>query len=260
MKVKLSQRLALALVLSAGFSHSFAAMYPGPQYGVDGGSGVVNAGQLTLNDNGSTISGVFQSGPGQFTGNYLVLYIDSVNGSGFTSTRNLTDHDSTTRTVITGVSSDGSSHAVTTFATAPAQFAADYALVLNPDLHAELYQLSTGTMPDPTRLSYSAPGLEGPYSFSLTWSDLGIAPEDPHSFRFESLFVTAFGSTPTPVQTLEQATGGGWVGVSFSTYHTFGVDPVPEMTNATLAIFGGVIVTSSLVSAGIQRYRRRKGA
>src|SRR6266478_4972155 len=86
MKSKLT--LMSGLFILAVAASVQAAVYPGN--GNTGFGGPIGQGSLTLNDDGTTISGTFSKGPNGFN-DVLVLYIDTGANSGILGTANLTD-------------------------------------------------------------------------------------------------------------------------------------------------------------------------
>src|SRR5690349_18605280 len=76
----------------------FGALYQGN--GNTSFGGTVGMGSLSLTDDGTTVSGTFSKGPGNFA-DVVVIFIDSVAG-GFSSTTGFTDRGSSLRNAISG--------------------------------------------------------------------------------------------------------------------------------------------------------------
>jgi hypothetical protein len=231
-----------------------AALYSGNNQPPDG---AVSGGSLQLTDNGTSVSATFTRGSGWFAEN-LVLFIDSVAG-GFSSTSGFRDTLNPITCNISGISSDGSSRALATFASG---FAADYAIVVgyqNPN--GGLYQLANGGSESLNKLGnvVLTPGdsqTSSSYTFSFNLGDIGLPSGSGNYFKFESTYVNVTGSRT--LQSFESLSGtgsanGNWNPVTFGNYSTYGVDPVPEMSNVALMIFGGMAVTGGLYA----RLRRR---
>jgi hypothetical protein len=216
--------------------------------------GAVSGGSLQLTDNGTTVSATFYRGPGSFSEN-LVLFIDSVAG-GFSSTSGFSDTYNPITRNISGVNSDASSRSIAAFASG---FTADYAVVVgynNPN--GGLYQLANGGAESMTRIGNVAlnPGdsqNSSSYTFSFGLSDIGLPSGSGNYFKIESSYVNVLGSRT--LQSFESLSGAaGYNPVTFGNYSTYGVDPVPEMSNVALMIFGGMAVAGRLYF----HLRRRK--
>ena len=224
-----------------------AALYTGNGQPSDG---AVSGGTLQLTDNGRTVSATFQRGSRSFDDD-LVLFIDSVPG-GFTSTAGFGDKGTISTMNISGINSDGSARSVATFASG---FAADYALVIcGQNTSGGLYQLANGGEGSIARVATVALNTDyNPnYTFSFSLSDIGLLSGAGNYFKLESTYVTLGGARTT--QSFESLSGSyGFNPVTFGNYSTYGVDPVPEMSNVALMIFGGMAVASRLYF----RLRRR---
>jgi hypothetical protein len=215
--------------------------------------GAVSGGSLQLTDNGTTVSATFNRGSDYFAEN-LVLFIDSVAG-GFGSTLNFGDTANQLTRNISGINSDASARSVATFASG---FAADYAIVVgyqNPN--GGLYRLANGGSDSMERLANVVlnPGdsqTSSSYTFSFSLSDIGLPAGSGNYFKLESSYVNVLGSRT--LQSFQSLSGSaGYNPVTFGNYSTYGVEPVPEMSNVALIIFGGMAVTGGLYA----RLRRR---
>ena len=208
-----------------------AAVYYGPKYDQQNslpGEGTLAGGRLQLTDTGSGISATFNRGNGSFT-DFVVIYLDTGTGQ-LTDTKPLTDYSST---VVQAVSGGSASHqSVVGFAPG---FKADYAIALNPDAGGSLFHLPNGassSLGDAVDLGLSPRRLpnDPTFTFSFQWAALGITGSAPHSFKFETTYLTGGGYRST--QTFENCSFSGLPGLdgtlTFSSYDTFGVAPVPE--------------------------------
>src|SRR5437667_11781021 len=135
MRTNLKIFLAAGLVL-IGFSTQ-AATYSGN--GNSGFGGPIGLGSLTLTDNGTTVSGTVNKGPGGFN-DVLVIYIDSVAG-GFSDTSGFADGADGLRKAISGFDGGGNRSLLTFSGMLP-----DYAIALGPasDNFGGLWQLANG--------------------------------------------------------------------------------------------------------------------
>src|SRR5689334_23215693 len=115
--------------IMVGTARSEATTYAGN--GNSGFGGVLGTGSLSLVDNGTTVSGTFTKGAGNFN-DAIVIYINSVTG-GFGTTSGFNDQGDPTRNAISGVGSFGRS--VVNFA---GGFGADYAIGFGPNTGAGL--------------------------------------------------------------------------------------------------------------------------
>jgi hypothetical protein len=236
----------VGFILVSCLKVSLAAVYTGPNW--DGpnetwGPGVVVGGKLELNNQGNTVSGTFTKGSGTFDNNFII-FVDSVSG-GFSSTSGFYDAtDGWTRSIS---GTDGSlARATQSFATG---FHADYAIALsiNPSRGGYLYQLAAG--PGSTFGAGKSVGLatanDWVYTFSFSWSDVGQTAGSDNGFRFETAYVNNTGNSY--FEALETIGGSrGWGNtITHDNYLVLGVEPVPEMTNAALVIFGGMVVAAS---------------
>jgi hypothetical protein len=232
---------------------SIAAVYDYSGNGNTSIGGVIGQGSLSLSGSGSTINGTVKLGgssPSAFSG-YVVLYVDSRAG-GFVDTTSFSDNSTAFTRTVSGYSDTGL-RATAKFAP---DFAADYAIVLSRSTATmRVYELAAGpTLPDPIKSArFNDSGSTWQFSFDL--SDIGAT--DPY-FKFQSTCTSSTGSGYRYLESYEPLTGTvGFNTVTFGSYNTFGVPPVPETTNAALAVFGGLVVTASAASR-FRRYLARK--
>lgn len=223
------------------------------------GGGIVGNGRLSLTDNGTTVSGTFYKGGGTFQLN-LVLYIDSVSG-GFVDTTQLSDSADALRTSISGYYAAASSRATAYFAPG---FTADYAIALgvNGPNKGNLYHLVAGgngsmELIKSVNLNPNNNLNASSYTFNFNLADIGLPAGSGNFFKMESSYVGIGGGAYRELESFESLTGTrGYGTVTFGNYDTYGVDPVPEMTTGSLAIFGGLIVGARFLN----RAGRRKNA
>lgn len=254
MKTLKLSRLLLLVSLTC-FSSSFtsiAAVYDYFGNGRGDGGGGIGLGGLTLSDSGSTIRGTVKIGgtsPSSYA-NYLVLYIDSRPG-GFSDNTSFFDNKSAWTRTVSGYSAAGSRAA----AYFTPSFGADYAIVMSRTGNgAFLYELVSGaTLPAPKTLSFTDNSTTWQFSFSL--GDIGATSP---SFKFQSTATSSVGSGYRYLESYETTAGNAGFGtVRFDNYNTFGVEAVPETTNAALAIFGGLVVAAGAGSRLRRCFGRR---
>jgi hypothetical protein len=211
--------------------------------------GTVGNGRLSLTDNGTTVSGTFYRGTVGFQLN-LVLYIDSVSG-GFVDTTQFSDSADALRTSISGYYASGSSRATAYFAPG---FTADYAIALgvNGPNKGNLYHLvpgSNGSMELIRSVNLSPNGSPNAstFTFNFNLADIGLPAGSGNFFKMESSYISS--GAFRELESFESLTGTRGLGtVNFGNYDTYGVDPVPEMTTGSLAIFGGIIIGARFVT------------
>jgi hypothetical protein len=237
--------VSVSSVLILSLNSSSAALYSGNGQPADG---AVSGGTLQLTDNGTTVSATFTRGSGAFADN-IVIFVDSVSG-GFGSTGGFADKSSVLTRNISGINGDASARSVATFASG---FAADYAVAVGYDnYNGGVYRLANGLddsleflgnvvlTPHDSQTSSS-------YTFSFNLSDIGLPAGSGNYFKFESSYLTSLGSRT--LQSFQSLSGtAGYNPVTFGTYSTYGVDPIPEPVNVALVVLGGIAVTGGLVS------------
>ena len=246
MKKMLSGFCAAVLLSTILTYTSRGAVYYG-----NGSGGAVGDGSMSLTDSGGTVSGTFNRGASatQF-GEYLVLYIDSV-PNGFADTTQFSDSATSLRQIVSGF--NGSARATANFAPG---FAADYAIVLNPDVGCHLFRLVAGgndslIEPEGAVLSFNPRGdLSSPsYTFSFRLSDIGL--DNSSTFRFQSGY--SYSSGGRTLQSFETLSGNPYFStVNFDNFNLY-PSPVPEPANVALAIFGGLAGAGAIIS----KLRRR---
>jgi len=238
--------IAVSWLISHTVASAALSVYQGN--GQSDRGGIIGQGSLALEDKGSWVSGTINKGsPGGTFSGILVLYVD-VEPGGFADTTSFTANGNGLQTAISGNSSWGSrSDAMFT-----PGFLADYAIALGPDYGGALYHFAGDGSFDsytPITLSPLNDQLSSQYKFSFSWSDLGLA-DSPHGLKFQSSY--AINTGIHSLESYESIIGPAGFGqtLRFENYNTFGVvaTPVPEMTNAGLAVFGALLAGSELVS------------
>jgi hypothetical protein len=248
--MKTLSAVGAGLILS--LSNSIGAIYTYTGNGNSGG-GPVASGTLTMSDDGAKVSATFKKGGGSFADN-LVIYIDSKAG-GFSDTLQFSDNSTPLKRSISGLNADGSMRSQIFFAN---NFNADYAIAfgVNGPNKGELYKLASGGSGITALRSINLYPYDDPnsasYTFNFQLGDLGLGGAAGNFFKFETAYVTSTGNAS--LQSFEPLTGTINFGtVTFGRYDTYGVPPVPEMTNAALAVFGGIVL-----SVGVARHMRRQ--
>jgi hypothetical protein len=238
----------LVLALSPWFFparlHAAIAGYNYQEYHGNGVAGVIGDGTLQLSNNTYTVRANYIKGNGSFIDN-LVIFVDTAPG-GFTTTSVFSDKGSPLETSISGVNV---SRSVATFAP---DFAADYAIALGVNSGSAVYKLvddASGPHLELVRSGLNFLYVDSPnhatYSFQFDWADIGLPSRNTNFFKFETSYITSTGSRS--LQSFEGLTGtSGFDFVTFTNYDTYGVPPVPENTNAALAIFGGLALAVGL--------------
>src|SRR5256886_1633869 len=167
-----------------------AATYSGN--GNTGFGGPIGQGSLTLNDNGTTVSGTLTKGPNGFN-DALVLYIDSVSG-GFSDTSGFADGADGLRKAISGFDG-GANRSVLTMTTG---FGADYAIALGPksDNYGGLWQLVDGgpnSLISISSVNLNPTGDAASYTFSFDVSQIGLSPNSGQSIRLLGTYISNSG-------------------------------------------------------------------
>lgn len=215
-----------------------------------GFGGAIGNSVLTVSDSGSGIINFSLATGVPFSGNDLVLYIDSKSG-GVNNTSTFTDNGDGGREAVSGynASNTPASRALVTF---PTGFGADYALSIEPGVFGGLFDLST-----PTNFNFVASANlngsgSGPFTFSVNRTDLGLSPTAPFSFVGTLVSTTAYrsnetiGTSVTTPGSPGDTPNGGFTGTqTFATADTFAV-PEPS----AIAFVG-------LTAAGLLRRRRQ---
>jgi PEP-CTERM motif len=229
------------LIIASGlFSEANATTYNGN--GNTGFGGPLGTGSLTLSDNGTTVSGTFTRGSGNFN-DPLVIYIDSVSG-GFNTTLNFNDQADSLRRSISGVGGFGRS--TVNFASG---FNADYAIALgvNGPNFGGLWSLANG---NDNSLNFVASVNLTPnnntgassYSFSFDLSQIGLTGGTGTPFNFVASVVAESGFRSNEAIGASDAPGGNsniaGGTLNFSSAEMF--VPVPEPSSFALLGMGAL--------------------
>ncbi|MBL8892287.1 MAG: PEP-CTERM sorting domain-containing protein [Planctomycetaceae bacterium] len=217
--------------------------------GNSGFGGTVGGGQLTLNHNGTTLSGTFSRGAGSLN-DAVVLYFDTdLGATGFTSSSTFTDTADGLRRAISGRS--GGNQTIANFA---AGFRANYAIAFDQNF-AGLWALAGGGAHNfigsagwtPTGNNNAAS-----HGFSVNLSAMGITLPGSE-IRFVGTYIStsgyrsneAFGNISITGSTDGSGNPGFNSQITFSNYFS----AVPEPTSALLVAAFGLI-------ASVRRQRR----
>lgn len=229
-------------------------------YNGNGGAGFggpVGNGSLTVT-RASSGDLTFAFTPGtSFSGNDLVIYLDTING-GVNNTSTFTDTGDGGRTAISGTGSSGR-----TLAQFTPSFTPDYAFSVQPS-NISLFNLSTpSNFGFVSSLGASTPGAgTGPFTVTVAPTALGLTSGQGFNFVGTLISTTAyrsnetFGTSTTTPGTPGDAPNAGFNGtVTFADFNTFpaAIAPTPEPGGLVpmlvgTALLGGVIVA-----------RRRRG-
>jgi hypothetical protein len=206
-------------------------------------NGAIGNAQLTLSDNGSTVSGSLTTGGG-LSGNAFVLYLQAGAG-GFSSTSGFNDNGDSLRSAISQYGGSGQ-QSILNFASG---FAPNYAIGLQPGSGINfggLWHLANGgansqNFISSINLSPTGSDAQGTYNFSFNIADLGLTPGAGQSFELFGLQVSTTGYS-SPESLGGNMTGtSGWGNIqnqtSFSTYTT---TPVPEPSPTALLVLSGL--------------------
>jgi hypothetical protein len=206
-----------------------AATYNGN--GNTGFGGAVGQGSLTLTDDGTTVSGVFTKGGGNFN-DALVIYIDAIAG-GASSTANFTDAGDGLRRAISGFDG-GANRSTLTF---PSGFAPDYAIALGPS--SDSFGGLWGLVENGSHNFISSVNLSplnnssATYTFSFALSSIG----SPTSFALLGTYISNTGYRSDEALATSVTGTQGWNPFTASGY---GIYVVPEPATGLLGALGGL--------------------
>ncbi len=252
----MTKRMALSMVmLAAVFAPCLTTSALGGLVVVNGNGnggfgGTVGSGQLTLSDDGITLSGTFNRGPGTLN-DAVVLFLDTTQGAtGFADTFGFTDNTDPLRTAISGTNNVDRTTAyfapgfLASHAIAFDQgFGGLWSLVAGPAVTTHNYVTSVGLSPTGTPSAAA-------YTFSVNLSSLGLTPGDELRFVGTYTSTTAYRSDEAFGNILVISPQGppnpGATGnIEFTNYYS--LTTVPEPTS-------GLLVA---LSAGFVLIRRR---
>ncbi|HWD91828.1 MAG TPA: hypothetical protein VG938_05710 [Verrucomicrobiae bacterium] len=233
----------------AGLMMTFAATLHTPAQTTFNGNGstvfngAIGNAQLSLSDNGTTVSGSLTTGA-SLGGNAFVLYLQSGAG-GFSSTSGFNDNGDQLRSAISQYGGPNE-QSILNFDTG---FAPNYVIGLQPGAGINfggLWQLANGgansqNFINSVNLSPTGSDAQGTYTFSFNLADLGLTPGAGQSFELFGLQVSTTGySSPEALGGNVSGTsgwGGAQTETSFSTYTT---SAVPEPSSAALWVLCGL--------------------
>jgi len=148
---------------------------------------VVGNSGLTFDDDGTTITGTFTKGSGDFN-NDMVIYIDSKPG-GFSSTANFEDSNDADalRRAIAGYGNfSGSNRSVVNF---PTGFEADYALAFNTAFGGLWELVENADFPFIDAVGNPTSATQSGFTFSFDWAEIGTVSSN--NFRFVVTYLNA---------------------------------------------------------------------
>jgi len=231
----------------------FVSLISFPAFAVDfagngngGFGGVIGNGQLTLTDDGSTLSGVITRGPDNFN-DAFVIYIDS-EASGFTSTATFTDTADLNRASVSAFNG-------TNRATINLPIAADYAISFIPTVFSGVWKLNSANNFTFQQAVSLSPGTNNAtsYTFSLSVASIGLTPNSGQSFSFVATYLNATNAFLSN-ETLSGITGFGATNPGTNTPTTLAgslnYTIIPEPSSIALAILG--------IAGSLALFRHRK--
>jgi hypothetical protein len=234
---------ALCAVGLAGSAHA-ATTYFGNL--ATGFGGTLGNGSLSFSDSGGNLTATFNPS-GSFSGNDVVIYIDSVPG-GFNNTSTFADNSFAGPEAVSAENSGNPSRDLITF---PTGFGADYALEFENNAFTGLYQLASGGNGSLIFITGSSPPGGGPYSLTFPLSDIGLSQGQSFNFDSDLISTSAYGSNETvgPSVTIPDNSGdapnAGFNGsTTFIAADTYVTTPVPEPASVAVIAVGGLLLGS----------------
>jgi hypothetical protein len=228
---------ALCAVGLAGSAHA-AVTFPGN--GATGFGGTLGNGSLALSDSGGNLTATFNPS-GSFSGNDVVVYIDSTPG-GFNDTSLFSDNGDGGRESVSAENSGNPSRDLITF---PTGFGADYALEFENNTYIGLFQLVAGGNNSLNYITGTGPASGGPYTVTFPLADIGISQGQSFNLVADLISTSAYGSNETiGASTVVPDTGAapnaGFNGsVTFSSSDTYTTAAVPEPASLFVVVVGG---------------------
>jgi hypothetical protein len=184
----------LLFLLSVTLTFAAASLSAQTNYNGNGNGGFgepVGGSNMSINDNGTTVTVTFNKGIGDFNDD-MVIYIDSKTG-GFSSTANFADPDSgdRLRRAITGAGIfEGGTRSIVNF---PAGFEADYAIAVNTGFGGLWELVENGSFPFINGVGNPTNATDASFVMSFNKEDIGINQEDNVAFNFVITYMNAFG-------------------------------------------------------------------
>lgn len=230
---------AAALLCGIASSTSAALTFSGN--GASGFGGTVGGGSVSVSDSGPNITFTFNPSGG-FTGNDLVLYIDSVAG-GYADTSTFFDNGDAGRTAVSGANTGNPSQTLAVF---PAGFGADYALEFENTTYTGLFGLVAGGNNSLNYVTGAAPS-GGTFSVTFPIADLGLSTGQSFSFVGSLISTSAYRSNETIGASVTIPDGGGSAPNAgfngqtiFSSSDSYTTGAVPEPSSIGLLMIGAV--------------------
>ena len=222
---------ALAALPVMGWADTYAGN------GASGFGGPIGKGTLTITDDGAGNIHFSLAPFGSFSGNDLVLYLDTQPG-GAANNALFTDNGDGGREAISGANNGNPSRALVNFAPG---FLADKAISVEPGVFAGLFDLTNTSSFGFINGGNLAGSGSGPFTFSFSRKDLGLGPKQPFSFEGTLISTTAFRSNETIGNSISIPPGDpGFNGtLTFTAANNFAV-PVPSSVLGGMVLLGGV--------------------
>jgi hypothetical protein len=240
-----SSKVRNVLIGSFGFAMlglvgtGHAATYAGN--GATGFGGPLGNGNLAITSTAGGNITFTLNNAGGFSGNDVVVYIDSIAG-GFADTSQFSDNGDGGRQAISGANNGNPSRNLITF---PAGFGADYALEFENDTFDGLFGLVAGGNNSLNFVAGNGPStIGGPYVVTVPEADLGITPGQSFGFVGYLTSTSAYGSneaigTAAVIPDVGAAPNAGFNGqVIFASGDSYTTTAVPEP--ASLGLLGGM--------------------
>ena len=226
-------------LLALGYSAQATNYAGNGNSGFGGAIGQGGSSALTLTDDGTTLFGTVNRGPGTFN-NALVIYLDSVSG-GFSSTAGFNDNGDGLRQAISGYTANQNNgnpgQSVLTFASG---FVADYALALGPDSDnfGGLWSLANGGgnslgFISSANLTPTGTAIFATYTFSINLAAIGVTPGN--SFKLFGSYISNSGFRSDEALAGNDSGTQGWNPFTQTSFGTYTVAAVPEPTTLALA-------------------------
>ena len=230
-----NKSLLLATSVFAAWSFSVqAATYSGN--GNSGFGGPIGLGNLTLTDNGTTVSGTVNKGPNGFN-DVLVLFIDSI-GGGFADTSGFADGADGLRKAMSGFDGGANRSLLTFNGMLP-----DYAIALGPssDNFGGMWQLANGganSLNFVTSVNLNPTGNNNSptYTFSFNVSDIGLTPNSGATFKLLGTYTSNSGFRSDEAIVGNDVGAQGWNPFLQTALGTYTI--VPEPSAAMLGLLG----------------------
>lgn len=182
---------AIAAISFSGAAFA-ASVYTGN--GATGFGGPLGQGSLSISEDGSGNVTFTLNNHGGFSGNDVVVYIDSVAG-GFVDNSLFGDNTDGGRTAVSATNDGNPSKELISF---PTGFAADYALEFENDTFDGLFGLAAGGNNSLNYITGNGPSTTGgPYVVTFPLSDIGLTTGQGFNFVADLISTSAYGSNET---------------------------------------------------------------